>query len=268
MKTPRVSVLLGVLLLLHPIARAQNFAPASLANMIFNGAISNGTYPYASSGTAAEVFSADGSFFILGTSPSVGSSSGTYVYLLTGQNSGSIVETFSGAVLPVTTYSFTFTSAIGGSFTAFANGVEVQSGTFALSPFSLAAPLVNISTRGFVGTGSNVLIAGFVIGGTVPRSVLIRASGPALEGFGVAGVLPDPKLVLNSGSTAVASNIGWGGSAAIASAASSVGAFAWTNLSSADSALVVTLSPGAYSAVVSGASGDTGAALVEVYYIP
>jgi Immunoglobulin domain/Immunoglobulin I-set domain len=128
--------------------------------------------------------------------------------------------------------------------------------------------LINLSARVEVGTGGNILIAGFVIGGTTAKTVLIRASGPALIPFGVGGTLKDPQLQLYSGSTLLGSNAGWGGGAAVQAAAASVGAFAWNDTSSLDSALLVTLQPGAYTAQVAGASGDTGVALVEVYEIP
>ncbi len=135
--------------------------------------------------------------------------------------------------------------------------------------YTLTTPrLINISFRAQVGTGGHILIAGFVIGGSSSRSVLIRASGPALVAYGVTGTLSDPELQLNSGSTLLGTNTGWGGNAEIANAAASVGAFAWTNPSSNDSALLVTLPPGAYTAQVSGASGDIGVALVEVYEVP
>jgi hypothetical protein len=129
------------------------------------------------------------------------------------------------------------------------------------------AKLINISTRGYVGTGVNVMIAGFVISGTNPMQVLIRATGPTLAQFGVTGVLPDPKLSLTTAAgVTISSNTIWGGSSQIANAASSVGAFAWP-ATSKDSALLVTLQPGNYTAIVSGASGDTGDALVEVYLV-
>jgi len=128
--------------------------------------------------------------------------------------------------------------------------------------------LVNISARVQVGTGGNILIAGFVVGGSTSRTVLIRASGPALNPFGVAGTLPDPLLQLFSGSTLLGANKAWAGNAEIASTAASVGAFAWSDPSSSDSALLATLPPGAYTAQVSGASGDTGVALIEVYDVP
>lgn len=128
--------------------------------------------------------------------------------------------------------------------------------------------LVSISARVQVGTGGSILIAGFVVGGSTSRTVLIRGSGPALAPLGVAGSLPDPQLQLYLGSTLLGTNSGWGGSAQIAAAAASVGAFTWSNPSSNDSAMLVTLAPGAYTAQVSGASGDTGVALAEVYEIP
>jgi hypothetical protein len=128
--------------------------------------------------------------------------------------------------------------------------------------------LVNISARVQVGTGANILIAGFVIGGSTAKTVLVRASGPALVPFGVAGTLSDPELTLYSGSAVLASSRGWGGVAAIANTAAAVGAFAWGNPNSADSALLITLPPGAYTAEIGGASGDTGVALVELYDVP
>jgi sugar lactone lactonase YvrE len=136
--------------------------------------------------------------------------------------------------------------------------------------YSATAPrLVNLSARVQVGTGGNILIAGFVIGGTGSETVLVRASGPALIPFGVAGTLPDPKLqLINLAGATIASNNGWAGSSQISGAAASVGAFAWASATSNDSAILITLPPGAYTAQVSGASGDTGVALVEVYEVP
>ena len=146
--------------------------------------------------------------------------------------------------------------------------VEVYDATAAGSYTPTSPRLVNISARVQVGTGGNILIAGFVIGGSTARTVLVWASGPALVPFGVSGTLPDPRLQLYSGATLLASNSGWGGDAQVSSTASSVGAFGWANATSADSALLLTLPPGAYTAQVAGASGDTGVALVELYEVP
>jgi hypothetical protein len=69
--------------------------------------------------------------------------------------------------------------------------------------------LSNLSTRSLVQTGDNVLIGGFIIGGDTPKTVLIRAIGPALATFGVPGVLANPTVTLFSGSTAIARNDDW-----------------------------------------------------------
>jgi DNA-binding beta-propeller fold protein YncE len=163
-----------------------------------------------------------------------------------------------------------------GSYTAIVAGASGDSGValaeiYDATPvgaYSLATPrLTNISARAQVGQGANVQIAGFVIGGATSETVLIRASGPALTPFGVAGVLPDPQLQLNSSNGVIASNAGWGGNAQIAAASAAVGAFSWGTSSTPDSAILITLPPGAYTAEVSGVSGDSGVALVEVYEV-
>jgi hypothetical protein len=169
-----------------------------------------------------------------------------------------------------------FVPEAGGAYTAQIAGQSNDTGV-ALAEVYDATPkgtytpatprLVNISARVQVGSGGNILIAGFVIGGSTSRTVLIRASGPALVPFGVSGTLPDPLLGLYAGSTLLGSNKGWGGNPSISAVAASVGAFGW-NTSSTDSAILATLPPGAYTAQVSGASGDTGVALVEVYEVP
>ena len=125
--------------------------------------------------------------------------------------------------------------------------------------------LVNISCRAAVGTGGNILIAGFTVGGSGSENLLIRASGPALGELSLTGYLPDPLLQLYSGPTVVNQNYGWGGNSAVAAAASSVGAFPWYTATSRDSALLQPLPPGGYTANISGQSGDTGVALAEVY---
>lgn len=150
--------------------------------------------------------------------------------------------------------------------------VEVYDATPASSYTPASPRLINLSARVQAGTGSNGVFAGFVIGGTGPETVLIRASGPslALAPFNLTGTLADPQLTLtNVGVTpnvVIATNTGWGGASAIANAASTVGAFPWST-SSKDSAIVVTLQPGNYTAGVQGASGDTGITLVEVYEV-
>jgi uncharacterized protein (DUF1800 family) len=127
--------------------------------------------------------------------------------------------------------------------------------------------LANVSTLARVGTGVDVLTAGFVISGTAPKQVLIRAVGPRLATtpFNVAGTLADPVLtVFNSANAEVARNDNW--LAADAATFAQVAAFA-LNTGSRDAAVVATLPPGAYSAQVSGAGGTTGMAIVEVYEV-
>ena len=128
--------------------------------------------------------------------------------------------------------------------------------------------LANISTRAQVGTGGNILIAGFVVQGTQPLTLLVRGVGPTLASFSVSGFLAQPVLtVFGSKGNALATNAGWGNAsnaAEIAAVSQAVGAFA-LNGGSLDSALLLTLQPGVYSAEVAGANGTTGVALVEVY---
>ena len=133
-----------------------------------------------------------------------------------------------------------------------------------------AEKLVNIATRARAGAGDAALIAGFVVSGSVPKQLLIRGIGPGLVQFGVDEVLLTTELSVYAGDRMIARNVGWGSaseSAAIAAAASKVGAFGLTS-GSADSALLAFFAPGAYTAQVTNAAGATGVALVEVYELP
>ncbi len=143
----------------------------------------------------------------------------------------------------------------------------------ALAPALLAQTpsISNLSTRAQVGTGGDILITGFNIGTGGNKTLLLRATGPALAGFGVAGALADPKLELYSGSTKIAENDNWStpvGTATPVTAASfsAVGAFGLA-AGSLDSALLATLAPGSYTAQVSGVGGGTGVSLIEVYEV-
>ncbi len=124
--------------------------------------------------------------------------------------------------------------------------------------------LRNLSTRGTVGTGEAVLVAGFVVNGSTPKQLLVRAIGPALTEHGVSGVVADPMLQLYQGTTVIASNDNWGTASGVAGASSIVGAFTLPS-GSKDAALVATLSPGIYTAQVSGVGGTKGVGLVEIY---
>ncbi|MES2697935.1 MAG: M12 family metallo-peptidase [Verrucomicrobiota bacterium] len=126
-----------------------------------------------------------------------------------------------------------------------------------------AGVLANVATRAFVGTGEQVLIGGFVVEGSRQKRLLIRGVGPALRAFGVTNALGDPKLAVYSGSTQVAENDNWSG-LEIEGAAAQVGAFPLVR-GTTDAATIVTLSPGAYTAIMEGIGGTTGSGLMEVY---
>ncbi len=120
----------------------------------------------------------------------------------------------------------------------------------------------NVSTRGQVQSGGNVLIGGFIIGGAQSKQVIVRALGPSLANSGVANSLSDPTLELHDANGAtLQSNNDWqqGPDAATISSKG----FAPSN--SRESALLATLNPGSYTAVVQGVGGVTGVGLVEVY---
>jgi sugar lactone lactonase YvrE len=132
-------------------------------------------------------------------------------------------------------------------------------GTATFQLLFLAAPsgAVNVSTRLLVGTGQNVLIGGFIITGDAPKVVLVRAIGPST---GIPGALPDPTLELHDSANHVVYNDNWNdsqGSLIVATAAAPT-----DNL---ESAIVIGLDPGPYTAIVAGKDGATGIALVEVY---
>ena len=148
----------------------------------------------------------------------------------------------------------TLSGGPGGTFT----GALVSGSTFS------DGTLRNLSTRGQIGTGSNILIAGFVVGGSSPKQILIRAIGPTLSGFGITGALADSQLELFKGTTRIALNDNWAGNTAITSASVTVGAFQLT-ANSLDAVVLAQLDPGAYTAQVSGVGGRTGVALVELY---
>ncbi|HEX8489620.1 MAG TPA: hypothetical protein VF626_01260, partial [Chthoniobacterales bacterium] len=128
--------------------------------------------------------------------------------------------------------------------------------------------LLNISTRGLVHSGDDVLIAGFFIGGTGPVGtvVVVRALGPSLTPLGVTNALPDPVLELrDSSGTLIASNNNWKDSQQALISGS------YANLvpkNDAESVIVATLRGGSYTAIVRSATTATGTALVEVYHLP
>jgi hypothetical protein len=126
--------------------------------------------------------------------------------------------------------------------------------------------VLNLSTRGSVSTGDNVLINGFIVSGTDPKTVVLRALGPSLTNFGVPGALADPVLsVYNSSGVLMATNDNW---------QTDIGAtFMLQNGLAPDNPaesghLQTNLVPGAYTVVVRGKNGSQGISLAEVYEVP
>ncbi len=123
----------------------------------------------------------------------------------------------------------------------------------------------NISTRGFVETGTNVMIGGFILGGESGNAnVVVRALGPSLTAFGVSSALADPTLELHDGNGAlVQSNNNWK-----ETQQTEIEATGLQPTNDLGSAVFETLAPGPYTAVVAGKGDLTGVGLVEVYRLP
>jgi arylsulfate sulfotransferase len=131
---------------------------------------------------------------------------------------------------------------------------------------AVAARVQNLSTRGTVMTGDDVLINGFIITGPDPKTVVVRALGPSLSGFGLSAGLPDPVLtVYNSSGTVIASNDNW--QTDIGATVMAQNGLAPSNPSES-AALLQNLAPGAYTVVVTGKNLLAGISLAEVYAIP
>jgi hypothetical protein len=160
-----------------------------------------------------------------------------------------------------------------------------DSGSVLLEVYDVAATdavptkqLINISTRAHV-DASNQVFQGFVISGDRPKRVLVRAVGATLKTFGVGDGIADPSIKVYSGNDVIAANDDWGTTATgsstvtlgtpadVATASAQVGAFGLP-AASKDAAVLVTLQPGLYSAVVTGSDAQSGTVLVEAYEVP
>ena len=151
-----------------------------------------------------------------------------------------------------------------GSYTAIVRGEDGTTGVALCEAYDLSttqSSVRNISTRGDVGLGDDVMIGGFIIGGTAPTRVLVRAIGPSLAADGISGALADPALELHDSTGAlIFRNDNW--------RTDQEQQIIDTTIPPTDdreSAIVATLQPGAYTAIVGGANNTTGVALVEVY---
>ena len=130
--------------------------------------------------------------------------------------------------------------------------------------------LVNISTRGFVQTGQNVMIGGFIVQGTGPKRVIIRAIGPELTQFGIPDALTNPRLELhNGGGALIGTNDDWHttiiGGIIASDQVSSIQNSGHAPTAATESAIIADLQPGNYTAILHGVNNTAGVALVEVY---
>jgi hypothetical protein len=157
-----------------------------------------------------------------------------------------------------------------GNYTAILAGKNGGTGVGLVEVYDLAqtanSKLANISSRGFVDIGDNVMIGGFIVGGGAGggnAKVIVRAIGPSLP---VAGALGDPTLELHDGSgTTIASNDNWKTRPDGSSQQADIEATTIPPTNDLESAVVATLAPGNYTAVVRGKNNTTGVGLVEVY---
>lgn len=122
------------------------------------------------------------------------------------------------------------------------------------------ATLLNISTRATVGTGDNIMIVGFIVGGMGDKKVVVRALGPSLSAAGIKGALPDPTLELRGPDGLIATNDSWQ-----SDNVNELSALSLAPSNVLEAAVIATLKPGNYSAIVRGKKNKTGLALVEVY---
>src|SRR5205807_9305683 len=154
-----------------------------------------------------------------------------------------------------------------GAYTAILRGNGNASGiglveVYDLQP-SASSKLANLSTRGLVGTGQNVMIGGTIVAGPDAARVLLRAIGPSLIGVGIPNALSDPKLELFDGNgTKISSNNNWKDSQQVTITNSGL-----APTSNLESAIVIDLTPGNYTAIVDDMNGATGVALVEAYHL-
>lgn len=155
-----------------------------------------------------------------------------------------------------------------GSYSAVVRGRNNTSGVGLIEVYDLSqaipAKLANISTRAFVSTGDNIVIAGFVLGGNSGDDrLVVRGIGPSLTAVGVPNALADPMLDLRDGNGAlVVANNDWQDDPAQAAELTAAGLAPTSNL---ESGIAVMLPPGLYTALLAGRSAGTGIGLVEVY---
>jgi hypothetical protein len=151
-----------------------------------------------------------------------------------------------------------------GNYSAVVKGAHGEIGIGIAEVYDLdsasPAKLANLSTRGFINTGDDVMIGGFIIGGNEPAKILVRAIGPTLTDFGVQGALADPTLELHDANGSTISNDDWRET----QESEIIGTTIPPN-KDREPAILATLVPGNYTAVVRGKNNTTGIGLVEAY---
>jgi hypothetical protein len=151
-----------------------------------------------------------------------------------------------------------------GNYSAVVKGAHGETGIGIAELYDLdsasPAKLANISTRGFINTGDDVMIGGFIVGGTEPAKILVRAIGPTLAGFGVQDALSDPTLELHDSNGMTISNDDWRETQEAEIMASTI-----PPNKDSEPAILAILVPGNYTAVVRGKNNTTGVGLVEAY---
>ena len=161
-----------------------------------------------------------------------------------------------------------------GNYTAIVGGVNNTVGVALVEVYDLSTGttsiLGNISTRDFVQTGNDVMIGGFIVQGTGPKTVIVRAIGPELIPFGIPNALADPTLELHDGTRAlIASNNNWQttirGGIITSDQVGAIQNSGHAPTQPSESAIIATLPPGNYTAIVRGVNNTVGVALVEVY---
>jgi N-acetylneuraminic acid mutarotase len=161
-----------------------------------------------------------------------------------------------------------------GDYTAIVRGVNNTIGVALVEVYDLdpggSSSLHNISTRSFVQTGEHVMIGGFIVQGSGPKTVIIRAIGPELTQYGISNALANPTLELhNAAGAVIASNDNWQttilGGIITSSQVSDIQNSGHAPTAASESAIIANLQPGNYTAVVRGVNNTTGVGLVEVY---
>jgi len=177
-------------------------------------------------------------------------------------NAGDI--TASGHAPPNSKEAAILTTLSSGSYTGIVRGTGNSTGIALFDCYdqdAAASRLMNISTRGLVQTGDGVMIAGVIVQGTGSENVIIRGLGPTLTQFGVSNVLSDPFLDLrNANGSRVFANDNWKDTQE-----TQIQATGRAPPNNSEAAILITLTPGNYTAILSGAGNTTGNALIEVY---